>query len=239
MCDLHAEYPALRINELATICYIRTSRRPSKRTIKRVLATAPARPSQPRRFPPYHQITDPFERRRAIVRLYLEGWNKKSIAGYLETSRQTVHDTIQRWHKEGLAGLPNKSSAPKRRRTKVTIAGIQRVRTLQRNPLLGAWRMHAILKREGLHYSPRTCSRIMAVNRTIYPELRPASPAAEREKRPMPFEAHYRHQFWSIFATLIGTSSVVATSTVSPSWRITAAQSSRVRSVAFRIRRPC
>ena len=198
LCDLHAEYPALRVNELATICSIHTGRRPSKRTIKRVLATAPSRPPRPRRFPLYHQIGDPFERRRAIVRLYLEGWNKKSIAGYLETSRQTVHDTIQRWHAEGLAGLPNKSSAPKRRRTKVTIAGIQRIRTLQRNPLLGSWRMHAILKREGMLYSPRTCSRIMAVNRTIYPELRPASPVPKREKQPMPFAAHYRHQFWSI-----------------------------------------
>jgi len=40
----------------------------------------------------------------AIVRLHVEGWNAKSIAAYLETSRQTVHATLKRWSEEEFAG---------------------------------------------------------------------------------------------------------------------------------------
>lgn len=155
-----AEHPALRNYELATMCYIKIGRRPSLKTIKRVLKNHPLPPLTTRRFLPYHQITDPFERRRAIVRLALEGWTKKSIAAYLQTSRQTVHDTLKRWFQEGLAGLKPRSRSPHRRHRKVTLAIMQRIRRLQRNPLLGAWRMHAALKREGIELSPRTCGRI-------------------------------------------------------------------------------
>ena len=74
---------------------------------------------------------------------------------------------------------------------------MQRIRRLQRNPLLGAWRMHAALKREGIVLSPRTCGRIMRVNRDIYAELK-RPPVAKRAPRPMPFEAQYRHHYWTV-----------------------------------------
>jgi putative transposase len=54
--DLKAEHPPLRVNEIATICYARTGRRPDDRTIKRVLAENPLPERTARRFPPYHQI---------------------------------------------------------------------------------------------------------------------------------------------------------------------------------------
>ena len=99
---LHADHPPMRPNEIATICFMRTGHHPSPHTVKRLLATAPPRQQHQRRFPLYHQIPDPFERRRAIVRLHLEGWNRKSIAGYLGINRSTVYDTIRRWIAEGL-----------------------------------------------------------------------------------------------------------------------------------------
>ncbi len=46
--NAHAEYPALSLREIASICYARFGRRPSPRTIKMVLATGPK-----------PQITDP------------------------------------------------------------------------------------------------------------------------------------------------------------------------------------
>ncbi len=144
--ELKAEYPPMRVNEVATICFIRTGRRPDDKTIKRVLSEHAIPERTARRFPPYHQITDPMERRRAIVRLHLEGWNRKSIAGYLETSRETIHATIRRWVAEGVAGLGDKSRAPKRRVRKVTLPVMQAARRIQRNPRIGAFRLSAALK---------------------------------------------------------------------------------------------
>jgi hypothetical protein len=59
--------------------------------------------------------------------LHFEGWNATSIAVYLETSRQTVHTTLKRWAEEEFAGMPDKSRAPHRRGTKVTLRAMTTV----------------------------------------------------------------------------------------------------------------
>ncbi len=193
---LKAEHPALHLREIATICYVRFGRKLSHKTVKRVLAETPLPKSVMRRYPLFHEIDDPAARRIAIIRLHAEGWNAKSIAQYLKTSRQTVHASLKRWVEEGFRGLPNKSRAPNHPRRKVDFNAMLAVRRLGRNPGLGAWRVHAALKREGIRLSPRTCSRLLALNRTLYQVPRPAPP--RREQRPMPFRAGYRHQFWSV-----------------------------------------
>jgi hypothetical protein len=78
--DLKAEHPPLRVNQSATICYARTGRRPDEKTIKRVLADNPLPERTSRRFPLYHQIPNPAERRAVISRLHFEGWGKKAIS---------------------------------------------------------------------------------------------------------------------------------------------------------------
>src|SRR5215211_3369680 len=94
--QLKAEYPAFRPNELATICEVRFERRPSSHTVQKILATEPRPAEVQRRFPRYAEMADPMERRGAIVRLHAEGWNIASIAGYLGTSRPTIHATVKR-----------------------------------------------------------------------------------------------------------------------------------------------
>jgi hypothetical protein len=131
----------------------------------------------------------------AIVRLHIDGWNKQSLAQYLETSRVTVHETLQRWITEGVAGRDDKSSAPHRAATKVTLKAIATVKELRQNPLLGQFRVHAALKRLGIFLSPSTCGRILALNRTLYGLPKPA-PAAQNPK-PMPFAAQRRHHYWT------------------------------------------
>jgi len=195
--DLKVEHPPLRAHEIATICYARTSRRPDAKTIKRIFKAAEPLPARlQRRFPPYHQIPDPAQRRAIVLRLHLEGWTKQSTAEYLETSRETVHATLHRYVAEGLGGLYPKSRAPQRRIHKVNLKAILMVRRLQRNPGLGEFRIHAKLKQLGIHLSPRTCGRILAMNRKLYAHLR--DEAAERKKKPMPFAASRRHQYWTV-----------------------------------------
>ena len=193
--DAKREHPPLNTHELTTICWVRCGHRPSSHTVKRILAESPPPPRTHRRFPPYHAISDPIQRRLAIVRLHVEGWNATSIAAYLETSRQTVHTTLKRWAEEEFAGMPDKSRAPHRRGTKVTLRAMVTVKELQENPLLGEFRIHAALKRMGIFLSPRTCGRILALNRTLYGLPKPER--SPREAQPMPFKAARRHQYWS------------------------------------------
>lgn len=72
--DLKAEHPALSLGEVANVCYVRSGRRPSKHTVKRVLEEEPRPLRMVRRFDPYHETEDPRERRLAVVRLHSEGW---------------------------------------------------------------------------------------------------------------------------------------------------------------------
>jgi transposase len=166
--DLQAEHPAFRPNEIATICDLHFGRRPSPHTVQRVLAEGPPATRKTRRFPPYQEMTDPATARHAIITLHAEGWNAKSIAAYLATSRQTVHTTLRRWIEEGRLGLEDKSPGPKPGFRAVDFKTMTTIEQKQQeNPRLGGFRMHAALLRLGIRVSVRTCNRIMAHHRAL------------------------------------------------------------------------
>jgi putative transposase len=194
--DLKAQHPAFRPNELATICFARFGRRPSPHTVKRVLQEEPSPIQTTRRYPPYDQIADPTERRLAIVRLHAEGWNVASIAAYLRTTRPTVYTTLRRWIGEGVEGLEDKPPIPKFPVRKADLAAINAIRKLQINPELGEFRIHAALLRLGIKLSPRTCGRILALNRKLYGLPGPAK--LPHEPQEMLFKATRRHQYWTV-----------------------------------------
>ncbi len=65
---------------------------------------------------------------------------------------------------------------------KVDLAAMAAVRRLQANPELGEFRIHAALEALGIPLSPRTCGRILALNRQ--PKLPvPAPPSRTSRKR--------------------------------------------------------
>jgi transposase len=194
--ELKAEYPPFSLREIARICRERFDRPVDHHTVKQVLATEPLPIRLPRRFRRYHDEPDPVRRRKAIVELTLEGWSARSIAGYLATSRARVTDTLRRWLTEDFAGLADRSRAPHRPARKVDLRAMAAIRRLQANPELGEFRIHAALAQQGIHLSPRTCGRILALHR----ELGAPHPATvtPREPQAMPFAAQRRHQFWSV-----------------------------------------
>ena len=193
---LKAEYPPFRPHEIAEICRRRDDCRVSHKTVQRVLAQEPLPTLPQRRYLPYAQIAEPAQRRLAIVHLYFDGWNIKSIAGYLETTRTRVYETLHRFFTETFAGMPDKSRAPLHPAHKADLPAMAAIRHLQANADLGEFRMHAALRQIGIHLSPRTCGRIMARNRELGlprpTESRPLAPKA------MPFAARYRHEYWSV-----------------------------------------
>src|SRR5207249_8347726 len=113
---------------------------------------------------------------------------------YLQCYRHTIYDTRKRWHDEGVAGLDARPKTNKGVR-KATRKVRNEIRKLQENPLLGEYRVHTALKREGIEVSPATCGRIMAANRQLYGLPKPKR--QPRDKLEMPFKASHRHEYWS------------------------------------------
>lgn len=114
---------------------------------------------------------------------------------YLRVGRSTVYRILKRWAQEGSAGLEDRPHGGPPGVRKVTLKAIEAVRRFQRNPNLGEYRIHAALAQISIHLSPRTCRRILSLNRELYGLEKPKGPSKERKE--MPFAARRRHQFWS------------------------------------------
>jgi transposase len=194
--ELKAEHPPLSLRQIAAICEHRFDRTVSHHTVKQVLATDPLPLHPPRRLPRYRDMADPVQRRKAIVHLYLEGWGVTSIAGYLETTRTRVYETLARWEADGWPGLADRPRGPRQPARKVDLKAMAAIRRLQTNPELGEFRIHAALAQRGIDRSPRTCGRILALHRALgAPQPTAAQP---HDAQLMPFAAVRRHQYWSV-----------------------------------------
>ncbi len=193
--DLKAEHPALNLSEIARICYARFGRRPDEKTVRRVIEEEPLPLRMIRRFPPYREIPEARERRAAVVALHAEGWTVKAIASYLRINRDTAYAALKRWIEEGEAGLEDRRRGRPEGVRKMDMRAIAAVRKLQQNPELGEFRVHAALAQIGIHLSPRTCGRILALNRVLYGLEKPKAGGGRR--RAMPFASGRRHEFWS------------------------------------------
>jgi putative transposase len=193
--DLKAEYPTFNPNEISRVCYAHFGRRPARKSVKRVLAEEPLPLRFVRRFPPYHEIPQRKDRRAAVIALHAEGWSVKAISGYLRVGTSTVYRILRRWAEEGPEGLEDKPHGRPPGVRKVTLKAMEAIRRFQQNPNLGEFRIHAALAQIGIHLSPRTCGRILALNRELYGLKKPKGPA--KEKKEMPFAARRRHQYWS------------------------------------------
>ncbi len=193
--DLKAEHPGFTPHELATICFLRFERRPSDHTIKRVLADGPKPTVTERRYPSYAEIADGYQRRRAIVDLHAEGWSHTAISAYLQTPRHRVYEVLQRWAQFGHRGLED---TPQQHARKAGIREINEVgKLVVESPELGAYRVRAALEQIGIHLSQATCGRLLALNRKLYGLSVPKG-GAPRERKEMPFKAHFKQEIWSV-----------------------------------------
>jgi transposase len=148
-----------------------------------------------RRFPPYHEADDVRDSREAVVTLRGEGWSDKSIARYLKVDRSTVWRVRRCFEEEGEEGLKDRPGGRPRGVQKVDLRVMNEVRKMQENPELGAFRVHAALELVGIRLSPRTVGRILAANREAEGLAKPSR--GRKEKREMPFEASFRHEYWT------------------------------------------
>ena len=77
----------------------------------------------------------------------------------------------------------------------MTLAAIEEVRKLARNPEIGAFRAHAALKQKGFDLGRATCGRILAQVREIYGYDKPESGGGS--KNAMPFASNRHHEYWT------------------------------------------
>lgn len=207
---LNAEYSKLSLGEIGRICLIRFGNKPDNKTIKNILTSTGVATYASRRYPLYAQMS-PLEGRKAILALFDEGWNVKSIATYLKISRQTVYTTIQKRNQSSTqttqnleAMLQDKSHARKDGLRKVDFKTMEAVRRLSRNPLLGRHRVSFALARQGIELSAATCGILLRrlrqsspTRQTLQAESELALPKA-KSKKAFPYQAQRRHQYWSV-----------------------------------------
>jgi transposase InsO family protein len=80
----------------------------------------------------------PASRGAMVRRVVEEGRAVSEVADDFEVSRRTVYRWIERWRQEGLAGLRDRSSRPRRLRYRLSEHRIEQIRVLREQRLSGA-----------------------------------------------------------------------------------------------------
>jgi transposase len=197
--NLRAEVPTMSLREMTQVCFMRFGRQPGHHSVQRALASGLTPTITTRRYPPYMEISDPKQRRKAVVELHSEGWSVTSISTYLQTPRQVIYRVLKRWITEGEEGLVEHSRAPRNPARKVTFEAITQVRRIAvATPDLGEYRVRARLEQLGIHLSQATCGRLLALNRRLYGLSTEKEKEAPKPRKEMPYKSRFRHEWWSV-----------------------------------------
>jgi hypothetical protein len=146
----------------------------------------------------YHSQADRAHARHQVIQLYVQGWSKRSISGFWRVSRPTVDRWITRFEAEHMAGLEDKSRAPKATARKAWLPLMIDVYHLQkRHPDAGRFRIWSLLARSDI--SERTVGRVMALNKQVYDDIPHVDkPTHQKAPGPHPYKATAPHEYWFI-----------------------------------------
>ena len=195
---LKALYDGFQYRELARIVFCRFGYAIDDKTVKKLWQQSPVPVQGELPFGAYHSHPERYHARLQVIKLYYQGWNKRSISRFLHVSRPTVDRWIGRFEAEHFAGLADKSRAPKSTARKVWLPLMIDVYHLQkRHPDAGRFRLWSLLARTAI--SERTVGRVMALNKEVYddiPHVRKKAP--KKDPQPHPYKATVPHEFWFI-----------------------------------------
>jgi Integrase core domain/Homeodomain-like domain len=173
LARLKALYDGFGYRELARILWHKTHERIDDKTVKKLW-----------------QQSSTLE----VIKLYYQGWTKRSICGFLHGSRPTVDRWLGRFAAEHFAGLLGHKPGPQSPR-KVWFPLMVEVYHLQQaHPDAGEFRIGSLLAREDI--SVRTGGRVMALNRQVYDDIpHQRKHAATPPPQPHPYKAAHPHQY--------------------------------------------
>jgi transposase-like protein len=83
----------------------------------------------------------PFGRLLLVSRIVEQGWSVPAAAGSLGVSRATAHKWVKRFRDEGLDGLEDRSSAPRRRPRALAQREVERILRARRRLKVGPHRL--------------------------------------------------------------------------------------------------
>jgi transposase len=195
---LKALSPGFHYRELVRILFCKLGYTIDDKTVKTLWQHSPIAVQGELPFGAYHRQADRTQARLQVIKLYDQGWNKRSSSHFLHVSRPTIDRWIARFEAEHMAGLADKSRAPKAPTRKVWLPLMIEIYPLQkRHPDAGRFRLWSLLARADI--SERTVGRVMALNRLRYddiPHQRHLEP--KPTPQPQPYKATRPHQYWFI-----------------------------------------
>ena len=195
---LKALYARLHYREVARIVFYKTGYRVDDKTVKALWQSSLPAVQEALPLRDYHSHPTLYDARVEVIKLYYQGWNKRSISRFLHISPSTVQLWIARFEAEHFAGLVDHSRAPKAPTRKVWLPLMLEVYHLQkRHPDAGEFRLWSLLGNREI--SVRTVGRIMALNRQLYDDIpHRRTPRPKPEPAPHPYKATAPHEYWFI-----------------------------------------
>jgi transposase InsO family protein len=205
-------YPPLHYREIVRIIERKFGYKTNHHTVKKFLERNPIPVQLTLDFSEFHDFEDSYQARWTVVRMWAEGWNKRSIAGCLKLSRRQVARIIAAFEQDGFAGLEDQRTRPPNHPdNQLTLPFFKEVLDLQKEyPRAGKFRIRGLLEKQyqeqGRDEKPpseATIGRVLAINRQFHQAPGPwqsdkkaADPAASPKY--LPYRPHYRHQMWFV-----------------------------------------
>jgi len=209
-------YPSIHLREIVRIIQRKFGYITNHSTVKRFLDRHPLPVQLPLHLTHFHDFKDAYQARWTVVRMWAEGWSKKSIAGCLQLSRKHVHTIITAFEEDGFAGLEDQRTRPPQHPdNQLTLPFLHEVREVQQQyPRAGRVRIQSLLEQraadtgqEDALPSQRTISRALALNRQFHGAPGPWPPVSnDTELLPevraaLPYPPVHRQQYWFIYVT--------------------------------------
>ena len=205
MLDVKQLYPPIHLREIARIVQRKFGYKTNHHTLKRFLAPDDTPRQLALDLPTFATFADAYQARWTVVRMAVEGWNKKSIADCLKLSRSHVYTILEAFERDGFAGLEDQRTRPPQHpENQLSLPLFKEVLDLQQAyPRAGRFRMHGLLaqQREEPPPSERTIGRAMAINRQFHGAPGPWQSARDEQTeavsfKHLPYRPAYRHHLW-------------------------------------------
>ena len=203
-------HPAIHYREIVRILERKFGYHTNHHTVKRFLDDHPLTIQLELELDPplFHDFEDAYEARWTVVRMYTEGWNKKSIAACLNLARSHVYQIITAFEEEGFDGLEDdRTRPPEHPANQLTLPFLEEVLELQQEyPRAGRFRIRGLLKQKHPDQAPpseTTIGRALAYNRRErgapgHWRSRRDDRDPDKTRPEHPYQPQYPHHIWFI-----------------------------------------
>ncbi len=124
-------YPPIHFREIVRIIGNKFGHKTDHKKVQHFLERHPIPVQLEFEITHFHDFEDAYEARWTVVRMFYEGWNKKSIAAVLKLARSHVTTLIQAFEKDGFQGLEDKRTRPENHpHNQMTLPFLERCSTL-------------------------------------------------------------------------------------------------------------